>query len=580
MITLGIHDGHNAAACLFADGTVLAAHQEERLSQQKNQGGFPAGAIASVLRIAGIGLDQVDRVAYAGRLLSALPPSSEAQRLSYKHNSRPGVVVRDVFKSTLVDRTRQAMINKRRLQRIQQSGFTGAVEFVDHHTCHASAAYYGWGRWHDDILVLTLDGAGDRVCATVNVGRDGKLTRIASVEESSSIGIVWAVVTAMSGMVALEHEYKLMGLAPYASREASERVAERLAQSFRFYDGGLTWTLAGGAPAASRCYEYLRQLLEFERLDAVAGGLQLFTERFVSSWVRSCIRATGIKNVALGGGVFMNVKVNKVVMELKEVERLFVFPSCGDETNPIGACYHVAAECGEPVRPLRDLYRGPEFSAAEINAAVRDHRFSVPVTVSESPRIEDEVAALLARGEIVGRFSGREEFGARSLGNRALLAPPRAASAVQQLNEMIKQRDFWMPFALSIADDRAGDYLRNAKGVPAPYMIMCFDTSAAGRQLVAGIHPRDRTVRPQIVDTKSNPGFYRVIKAYERFTGTGALVNTSLNLHGEPLVSTPAQALRLLELSGLGHLALGNLLISKQEQLLHAKPNFDEVMSA
>jgi len=580
MIILGIHDGHNAAACLFGNGTVLAAHQEERLSQQKNQGGFPAGAIASVLRTARISLDQVDRVAYAGLLLSALPVSSEAQRLSYKHNSRPGVVLRDAFKSTLVDRTRQAMINNRRLQRVREIGFAGPVEFVDHHTCHASAAYYGWGRLQDDVLVLTLDGAGDRVCATVNVGRDGRFTRIASVDESSSIGIIWAIVTAMSGMVALEHEYKLMGLAPYAARDASERIATRLAESFHFLDRGLTWTLAGGTPAAPRCYEHLRRRLEFERLDAVAGGLQLFTERFVSSWVRSCIRATGIRNVALGGGVFMNVKVNKIVMELEEVERLFVFPSCGDETNPIGASYHLAAAAGEPVRPLHDLYWGPEFSPAEINAAVSAHRFSVPVTVRESPRIEDETAALLARGEIVGRFSGREEFGARSLGNRALLAPPRAASAVQQLNEMIKQRDFWMPFALSIADDRACDYLRNPKGLPAPYMILCFDTTAAGRQLVAGIHPRDRTVRPQIVDAKSNPGFHRLIKAYERLTGTGALVNTSLNLHGEPLVSTPDHALRLLELSGLGHLALGNLLISKQEQLLHAKPDLNQPVSA
>jgi carbamoyltransferase len=127
------------------------------------------------------------------------------------------------------------MINNRRLNRIREIGFPGPVEFVDHHTCHAAAAYHGWGRTEDDVLVLTLDGAGDRVCATVNVARNGSLTRIASVDESASIGIVWAVVTAMNGMVALEHEYKLMGLAPYAPREASERIAgaPRALVSFR-----------------------------------------------------------------------------------------------------------------------------------------------------------------------------------------------------------------------------------------------------------------------------------------------------------------------------------------------------------
>ena len=578
MIILGIHDGHNAAACLFGDGVVLAAHQEERLSRQKNQGGFPARAIASVLRIAGLRLDQIDRVAFAGRLLSPLPPSPEAQRLSYKNNSGLTAALRGAFKRTVVDRGRQARSNARRLEQMRALGFSGPVEFIDHHTCHASAAYYGSGQTRDDVLVLTLDGAGDRICATVNVGRGGRLERIASVDESCSPGIVWATITAMSGMVALEHEYKLMGLAPYAAHTASERIAHRLAQWFRFLEPGLTWRLASGIPATTRCYDYLRRLMEFERFDAVAGGLQLFTERFVSTWVRNCIRVTGIRNVALGGGVFMNVKVNKTVMELEEVEHLFVFPSCGDETNPIGVCYHLAAAAGESIRPLADLYWGPEFSPGEINAAVRGHRFSVPVAIRESPRVEEEVAAMLARGEIVGRFSGREEFGARSLGNRALLAPPRAVPAVQQLNEMIKQRDFWMPFALSIADDRAGDYLHNRKAITAPYMILCFDTTAAGRKLVAGIHPRDRTVRPQIVSAKSNPGYYRLIKTYERLTGIGAMVNTSLNLHGEPLVSTPADALRLLEISGLGHLALGNLLISKQEHLLHA--NSGEPMSA
>jgi len=573
MITLGIHDGHNASACLFGAGAVIAAHQEERLSRKKNQGGFPAAAIESVLRIAGISLDQVDRVAYAGRLLSRMPVSCEAQRLGYKHNSRPSAAMRDALKSTLVDRARQAFTNSRRLNRLRESGFAGPVEFVEHHTCHASAAYHGWGRLQDEVLVLTLDGAGDRICATVNVGRDGSLTRIASVDETASLGIIWAVVTAMTGMVALEHEYKLMGLAPYAARDASERVARRLSKWFRFDDDGLTWHLADGSPAANRAYEYLRRMMEFERLDAIAGGLQLFTEDFVASWVRNCIRATGIRNVALGGGVFMNVKLNKVVMELPEVERLFVFPSCGDETNPIGACYRLAAAAGETVRPLGDLYGGPEFSPEQIQASVDAYRFSTPVTIRESHQIEDETAELLARGEIVGRFSGREEFGARSLGNRALLAPPHSPQTAQMLNEMIKQRDFWMPFALSIADDRASEYLLNPKRVAAPYMIMCFDTSAAGAQLAAGIHPRDRTVRPQIVDEYSNPGFYRLIKAYQRLTGTGAVVNTSLNLHGEPLVSTPADALRLFEISGLRHLALGDLLLSKGEPVAHTGVN-------
>jgi len=564
VIVLGLHDGHNAAACLMRDGAIVAAHQEERLSRVKNQAGFPARAIASVLAIAGIESRQVDRVAIAGRMLHQAPPSPEMQRLNYKRGCDRRIRWRHALKGTFLDRIHQSRLATARIGRVREAGIAAPVEFVDHHLCHAAAAYYGWGRSEREVLVLTLDGAGDRLCATVNVGVDGRLQRIAQVPEVASLGLVWANVTALVGMTAVEHEYKLMGLAPYASARASERVSQRFGELFGFADEGLTWRFNYGAPPATRCYEFIRGLLEFERFDAIAGGLQLFTERFISSWVRNCVHRLKIPRVALGGGVFMNVKVNKALMELGEIEELFVFPSCGDETNAIGACYQVTAALGRRVQPVSDLYWGPQFSERDINIAVRAHRFSAPVTIRESAAIDEDSAALLARGEIVGRFSGREEFGARSLGNRALLAPPRAHESVRQLNDLIKQRDFWMPFALSMLKERAAEYMRNPKDLPAQYMILAFDTLPEGRQFVAGVHPRDFSVRPQLVSSADNPPYYRLLRAYERLTGDGAVVNTSLNLHGEPLVSAPADALRLFELSGLRHLAIGDLMISKQ----------------
>jgi carbamoyltransferase len=564
MIVLGIHDGHNAAVCLMSQGAVLAAHQEERLSRVKNEAGFPRRALASVMAIAGVRADQIERVAMAGRMQHRPPSSPQNQRLNYKRACDLTMRWRHVLKGGLVDQVRQERLMQGRARQVRELGLAAPLEFIDHHRCHAAAAYYGWGRLSEEVLVLTLDGAGDRLCATVNIGREGRLVRVAQVPETSSLGLVWANVTALAGMTAVEHEYKLMGLAPYASAAAAERVSKRFGELFGFEQPGLTWRFNYGAPPATRCYEFVRELLEFERFDAIAAGLQLFTERFVCSWVRNCIRALKVRRVAMGGGVFMNVKVNKAVMELSEVEDLFVLPSCGDETNALGACYAVSAQARVRTHPLGEMYWGPRFDENEIAAAVRAHRFGAPVAITESGHIEEEIALLLARGEIVGRFAGGEEFGARSLGNRALLAPPRAPESVRLLNDMIKQRDFWMPFALSILKERAHEYVRNPRQLSSAYMILAFDTLAAGRQFIAGLHPRDFTVRPQIVTSSDNPAYHRLLRAYERLTGDGAIVNTSLNLHGEPLVSTPADALRLFELSGLRHLALGNLLISKQ----------------
>jgi len=294
--------------------------------------------------------------------------------------------------------------------------------------------------------------------------------------------------------------------------------------------------------------------------------VQKFTEAVLLEWVRNCIRETGLHRLALGGGVFMNVKANKLIMELPEVQELFVYPSCGDETNAIGAAYSVYAEKAGTAKmtPLQDLYWGPEFSDEEVEQALRRFRFRTPVRYGRDVPIEPRVARLLAGGNIVARYKGREEFGARSLGNRSILADPRNTNVVREINEAIKARDFWMPFCPSVLAERSADYLVNPKGVRAPYMILSFDTTGGGSELRAGIHPFDRTARPQEVSAEWNPDYHALIKEFERLTGVGAVLNTSFNLHGFPIVSRPEDALDVLDRSGLRHLAIGNWLVSKE----------------
>src|SRR3989442_381393 len=306
------------------------------------------------------------------------------------------------------------------------------------------------------------------------------------------------------------------------------------------------------------------------RFDAIAGGAQRLLEEALLSWTRLVRRRYGGDRLALGGGVFMNVKANMRLAEEEGLRDLFVFPSCGDESNAIGAAYlgylELCRRRGTPAtpRPFGPAYLGPGFDDREVEALIRVRDLASRYRVSEQERIEEKIAELLATDGVVARCAGRMEFGARALGNRSILANPSDRRVVTLINRMIKNRDFWMPFAPTVLHERETDYLVNPKGLASPYMMLAFPTNPKGRdEIVAAVHPQDGTARAHILDEAWNPGYYRVIREFERRTGIGAVLNTSFNLHGEPPVCSPADAVDTFERSGLPHLALGRFLISK-----------------
>src|SRR6266850_2435052 len=461
MQILGINDGHTAAACLYQDGQVKAAIQEERLRRIKNWSGMPTEAIATVLRLSGARPEDVDAVALNGHF-AAFPMTREQLMEEYRTINDPGVTLRRTVRRGLTRLARatgaygpyRARRRAARVHELVAMGFAPEkIASVEHHTAHAAAAYYGLANFDDPILVLTCDGVGDGLCATVSVGRHGRLERLHAVPKADSIGNIYAMVTFLMGMVPLEHEYKLMGLAPYADPKGVEQV-----------------------------YAELRRLIRFD-----------------------------------------------------------------------------------PARPLgwTRAPGGPEYTNAEIETAIRGFAFRAPVDVARHEPVEPRVARLLAEGAIVARFKGREEFGARSLGNRAILANPSETGVIREINEAIKARDFWMPFAPSVLSERCADYLVNPKRLPAPWMILSFDTTERWAELRAGLRPFDRTARPQEVIREWNPSYHALISEFARLTGTGAVLNTSFNLHGFPIVSRPEDALDVLDRSGLRHLAIGDWLVSK-----------------
>jgi carbamoyltransferase len=446
---------------------------------------------------------------------------------------------------------------------------TDKIVCLDHHTCHAAAAYFGSPYRGAPAFVLTNDNSGDGLCATVSTAQGHRLARLEATSSApGSLGAFYSFVTLYLGMKFGEHEYKVMGLAPYASEPGRRRGYRVLKELFDLHEGTpcrFEWKKRGER------YQLLLRACLGLRFDWVAAGAQQLLEEILLRWVRIAGSRRGGSRLALGGGVFMNVKANMLIAQEEGVEDLFVFPSCGDESNAIGAAYlaylEECARRGIPPtpEPLGPAYLGPDTSDEEIEALIRERNLDARYKVGVHDRMEEKIADLLVSDGVVARCAGRMEFGARALGNRSILANPSDQRVVPLINRMIKNRDFWMPFAPTILKEREGDYLVNPKGLASPYMMLAFPTNGKRQEeLVAAVHPQDATARPQILEESWNPAYYRIIREFERRTGIGAVLNTSFNLHGEPIVCSPADAVDTFEHSGLPHLALGRFLISKR----------------
>lgn len=570
MYVLGIHDGHNATACLLKDGVVAACASEERFSRIKNQAGYPAMSAAWCLEQEGISGADLDRVALAGFRVADLDnlaclskTASRRERLLFRasriERSLPPKWGAALYRSYVA--TVGHLQLRERISLISKSlGVAGQkIDVVEHHSAHAYAAYFG-SPYRGGTLVLTLDGEGDGLCGSVSIAQDGVLRRIVSVPYYSSIGLIYLAATQFLGMKPNEHEYKVMGLAPYAHESDMQKVYDRMARLSRItgqnqFDSCIN---------ARYAYDWFRDNCVGYRFDWIAGAVQKLCEEVLLSWVDNLAQEYGIKALALGGGVFMNVKANMMISQLPCVEQIFFMPSCGDESLAMGAAFFsYATKCGDAndIVPLSSLYLGPEYKA---DSSTLDELLDGKATLEHSSNIEDTIAGLLVQGNIVARCSGRMEWGARALGNRSILARADNVEVVDTLNTMIKQRDFWMPFAPTLLSEREEDYLSNPKRIPAPYMIIAFQsTGSAQKDLRAAMHPADKTLRPQILLEPHNPAYYRILKQVEERTGLGGILNTSFNLHGEPIVCTPADAVSTFLRSGLRYLAIDDFLIKK-----------------
>lgn len=592
-LILAIHSGHNASAALMRDGLIATAALEERFCRKKNYVGYPWQAIEYCLKKEGASGKDLTRVAYTtisygGSIFLKAKTSTQFSVRDYidyygeKYYQRRirgescieylrWLNTADKFNedkqyydfsyltdAVMLDPKRDVDLFRNEQVRLLSSHLgvpANKVEFLDHHTCHAYYAYFGSPFRHEDCIVITLDGWGDGRNQTVWKVSDEKFALLAE-SSQNDIGRIYKMATLILGMRPDEHEFKVMGLAPYAKASHVER-AMRILDDLCAIDG--MRIVSKNRP--EDLYAYLEEGWKDHRFDNIAGAVQAYTENTACELVRNIARETGIRRFAIGGGIAMNIKMNKAISELDEVESLFVCGSSGDESLSIGGCYYLNSD-PERNRPIRNLYLGYDIrdEVGQFNPDQYKDRFEINCSADF-----DQVAELIARGDIVAVVRGRAEFGARALGNRSILANPSRRETVQKINEAIKNRDFWMPFALSILEEQQDEYILNPKRLHSPFMAISLDVRPEkNSDIEAGTHPYDRTVRPQSVSRQEAPEYHSLISAFYRLTGIPALLNTSFNLHGEPIVDTVLDAIRTFELSGLDHLLIDDrILLSK-----------------
>ena len=580
---LGIADPHEAGACLFVEGHVVAACTEERLTRLKSDVGYPRRAVEFCLDFAGITPDQLDAVAFA----SVKAPAShirikreatfsvrdyvDEQNLYWKKAlAGEPVSYHDLFsnnpkyiKDTAYDYARvfdaRGNVDQEAFRQVRAAAVAAhlgidarKVHFVLHEDSHAFYGYFG-SPCRAEALVFTCEGEGDYSNGTVSVMTPaGRRERCHTT--GNHLARYYRYITLLLGMKPNQHEYKVMGLAPYASDYEKRKCRPVFDDLLEVRDGNLE-----PKRRIPDRYFYFIEAFQGCRFDGIAGALQDYLEDRLAAWVSHHVSESGIRNIVFSGGVAQNIKAMKALRDLKDVDEVYVNPISGDGSLALGACYRYLHQRGAVVEPLATAYLGPSFSEKDVRESIERLGIASKYRIVERPSVE-HVAALLRDDHVIARCAGRMEFGQRALGNRSILANPATHDNARKINEQIKRRDFWMPFTPTVLDTRAKDYLVNATA--SPFMTMAFDsTSRARKDLAAAIHPADFTVRPQILTRTANPAYYDLISAFERLTGIGALLNTSFNLHGEPIVCSPDDAFHTFENSELDGVLFDDVLV-------------------
>ena len=558
MISLGINFSqmHDSSACIVRDGEVLFAVAEERLSRTKHDASFPVHSIRACLDFAKVRPEQLDFVCFGW------PPAMAALRhdlLCMVRGSQPLDYVGLV--STIrrnVGITRQGNGEKPFLRLF---GPTRArFRFVDHHLAHAISAYAFSGL--SEAAVLVLDGRGAWEATSLWHARDGRLEHVWTIPWPNSLGLFYAQFTQYLGFQPNSDEWKVMGLAPYGEPGVSLRefiipddnpyrvAARRLVGKNSDPMGALEGKLGKGRVPEADINDRHKNL---------AFAVQDSCEQAMLTLARAAVAKTGSRKLCLAGGVALNSKANGKILASGIVDRLFIQPASGDDGVCLGAALAPCLDSGGklPARPMRHAYLGSASDDSEIEKVLHTYKLRAQ-RVSDAAKT---AAEMLTDGKILGWFQGRMEFGPRALGSRSILADPRDPEMNAKVNNAVKFREWWRPFAPSLLSEVADEYLESA--TDSPFMIVTAQVKPEKRSVIPSVTHVDGSARPQTVEREVNPLYWRLIREFGDRTGVPVVMNTSFNLRGEPIVCTPTDAVRTFFTSGMDALVIGNFVVEK-----------------
>jgi len=575
----------DASAAATMDGRFVAGVEEERFRRIKHWAGFPEHALRFCLGEIGAEIGAVDALAVSRQPRAWFLRKALLALANPRSLRRAAGRVRNLAQiQSLEERVAAAF------------GRSPRVHPVEHHLAHVASAFFC--SPFEDAMCLTVDGFGDFVSTMLAVGRGTSVEVLQRVHFPHSLGLFYSAVTQFAGFPGFGDEYKVMGLAAYGEpsfvRELRQVVPARPdgtfvldLRYFRHLSEGVDMTWEDGSPELGRIYTpALEELLGparspeeelTQRHKDLAASLQAVYEERFFALVRALQKRTRLPRLALAGGCAMNSLANGKLFDQTDVRDVFIQAAAGDAGTSLGAALWVQhAELGAPRGfVMEHCSWGPSYGEAEIRAALagrlpesggRDGVYpegegTIHVTaVADEDRLCAETAAAIARGEVVGWYQGRSEWGPRALGNRSIVADPRRADMKDVLNLKIKRRESFRPFAPSILEERTGDWF--TCGYPDPFMIKVYPIRPEKRPLVPAVTHADGTGRLQTVSARANPRYWKLIRAFEAETGVPMVLNTSFN-ENEPIVNTPGEALDCFLRTRMDRLVLGDVVVRR-----------------
>jgi carbamoyltransferase len=583
---------HDSAACLVRDGEVVAAAQEERFTRKKHDHAFPLNAARYCLKEAGITSDQLDYVAFYDK------PLTKFERLLETYMGYAPVGIASFLKAMPLWLKEKLWIPDIVTKQLE---YKGRVLFAEHHESHAASAFYP--SPFSEAAILTMDGVGEWATSSFGIGEGNSIELLSEMRFPHSLGLLYSAFTYYTGFRVNSGEYKVMGLAPYGEPKYVQLILNELvdlkedgslALNMRYFSfcEGLTMTnarfdkLFGGPPRKAEAPLTQREM-------DLARSVQDVTEEAMLRIARHVHKATKQKNLCMAGGVALNCVGNGRLLREGPFENIWVQPAAGDAGGALGvalAIWHgylgnpriLRVNSGRAVDSLKGSLLGPSFTEEEIKAFLDSK--NIPYSRLSRDEMPREVAALLAREKVVGWFQGRMEFGPRALGARSILGDARSPNMQSVMNLKIKHRESFRPFAPAILREEVANYFEINSD--SPYMLMVapvreekrrtmtreedglfgIDKLNVPRSVIPAVTHVDYSARIQTVSAEENPVFHELLTAFHTLTGCPAVVNTSFNVRGEPIVCSPADAYRCFMRTEMDFLVLENFVLDKSEQ--------------